>query len=71
MISFEYHQFGWFLPLTRFGQVELLLEQIRDQSEDGDEAAETGADNVEVVNRKRRHIETDVPRLRQNRLQSV
>jgi hypothetical protein len=60
MVSFQYPQFGSFLPLTRFGQVELLLEQIRNQSEDGDEAAKTGADNVEVVNRKRRHIETDL-----------
>ncbi|KAI7091975.1 hypothetical protein KC356_g174 [Hortaea werneckii] len=32
----------------RLGEIELLLQQVRDQTEDGDEAAEDRADDIEV-----------------------
>jgi hypothetical protein len=38
-----------------FGQVELFFEQVRDQAEEGDEAACGRADDVEVDYREGRH----------------
>ena len=39
---------AWRFELTRFREVELLLEHKRYETKDSDEAAENGANNVEV-----------------------
>jgi hypothetical protein len=44
--------------LASFREVKLLLQQIRHEAEDCDEAAQSRADNVEIRNRKRRHLRT-------------
>ena len=44
--------------LTSFGQVEFLLEKIRNKAEQSDEAAKAGANNVKIVDRKSRHLGT-------------
>lgn len=41
--------------LTRFTQIKLLLHQIAHKPKKCDEAAQSGAHNVEVVDSERRH----------------
>ena len=43
--------------LTCFGQVEVLLAQVRDQAEQRDPPAKDGQHDVEVVHLEGRHIE--------------
>ena len=42
---------------TRLGEKQAFFNEERDQSEEGDKAAQSSADNVEVANDERRHIE--------------
>lgn len=43
--------------LTGFGQKQAFLEEVRDQTKQGDEASQCSADNIEIGYRKGRHIQ--------------